>query len=319
MALIRLLPAEPTVPFLALRRWFLVLAMVLMTGSIATFLTQGLNFGVDFRGGILIEIRTYEPADIEQLRGRLSGLGLGEVTLQEFGAPTDVLINVQRQDGDEAAQMAAITAVRGELGELVQEYRRTEFVGPRVGEELRRAGMLATILSLLGIAVYIWFRFEWHFALAALLALVHDVIATVGFFSILQIEFNLATLAAVLTIAGYSINDTVVVFDRVRETVRKYKKKSMPDILNEALNATLSRTILTSFTTLIALTTLYVFGGEVIRGFTAGLIWGVVIGTFSTIGIAVPLLYYLGLRRSALAPVEEEQKGATPAAAGGSG
>lgn len=319
MALIRLLPAEPKVPFLALRRWFLVFAMVLMTGSIATFLTQGLNFGVDFRGGILIEIRTHQPADIEELRGRLGVLGLGSVTLQEFGEPTDVLINIQRQDGDEAAQMEAISAVRGELGELVQEYRRTEFVGPSVGEELRRAGMLATILSLLGIAIYIWFRFEWHFALAALLALVHDVIATIGFFSIMQIEFNLATLAAVLTIAGYSINDTVVVFDRVRETVRKYKKKSMPDILNEALNATLSRTILTSVTTLIALVSLYVFGGEVIRGFTAGLIWGVLIGTFSTVGIAVPLLYYLGLRRSALTHVEEEQKDGAPATAGGGG
>lgn len=319
MALIRLFPSQPRVPFVKWRRWFLALAMVLMTGSIATFLVQGLNFGVDFRGGILIEVRTHEPADLEDLRARLGALDLGPVTLQEFGEPTDVLINLQRQEGDEGAQMAAINEVRAELGDAVQEYRRTEFVGPRVGEELRRAGMLATILSLLGIGVYIWFRFEWHFALAALLALIHDVIATVGFYSILQFEFNLTTLAAVLTIAGYSINDTVVVFDRVREIIRKYKKKSMPEMLNEALNQTLSRTILTSVTTLIALVSLYTFGGEVIRGFTAGLIWGVVIGTFSTVGIAIPLLYYLGLRRASLVGAEAEAKAAPAGQTTGSG
>ncbi|WP_366555827.1 protein translocase subunit SecF [Aquibaculum sediminis] len=308
MPLIRLLPAEPRIPFLAVRYWFLAIAMILMTGSIATFFVQGLNFGVDFRGGILMEVRTDAPADLEDMRSRLGALDIGPVTLQEFGEPTDVLINLQRQDGTEDAQMDAINAVRAELGDEVAEYRRTEFVGPRVGEELRRAGMMATLLSLLGIGLYIWFRFEWHFAMASLLALVHDVIVTIGFFSFTQIEFNLTTLAAVLTIAGYSINDTVVVFDRVRETMRKYKKKSMPEMLNEALNQTLTRTIMTSVTTLIALGTLYFFGGEVIRGFTAGLIWGVIIGTFSTVGIAVPLLYYLGLKRATMQPSEEGGK-----------
>ena len=307
MALIRYIPIEPTIPFLEHRLWTMAVGVLIMTVSLVSFAVQGLNFGVDFRGGMLIEIRTHEPADLEDLRSRLGDLGLGPVTLQEFGQPTDVLINLQRQEGAEGEQMAAVNAVRAELGDQVAEYRRTEFVGPRVGEELRRAGMMATILAMLGIGFYIWFRFEWNFAVAATLALVHDIIATVGFFSLTQIEFNLTTLAAVLTVAGYSINDTVVVFDRVREMMRKYKRKSVPAMLNQALNSTFSRTILTSVTTLIALWSLYLFGGEVIRGFTAGLIWGIVLGTFSTIGMAVPLLYYLGVRR----PGQSEEEAAS--------
>lgn len=314
MALIRYLPAEPRVPFLRARLWTLVIGLIIISVSLGSLAVQGLNFGVDFRGGILMEIRTHEPADVEDLRSRLGDLDVGPVTLQEFGAPTDVLINLQRQEGDESAQMAAINTVRAELADEVQEYRRTEFVGPRVGEELRRAGMMATILSLIGIGFYIWFRFEWNFAVAALLALIHDIIATVGFFSITQIEFNLTTLAAVLTIAGYSINDTVVVFDRVREMLRKYKKKPVPDMLNQALNATLSRTLLTSITTLIALVSLYAFGGEVIRGFTAGLIWGVVLGTFSTVGLAVPFLYYMGVKRPGATRQEGEGQSAPQSA-----
>jgi preprotein translocase subunit SecF len=226
----------------------------------------------------------------------LGGLGLGQVTLQEFGAANDILINVQRQDGDEKEQIKAIEAVKTELGGLVAEYRRTEFVGPKVGGELKQAGLIATVLALLGIGLYIWFRFEWQFSLAAMVALSHDVIVTIGFFALTQIEFNLATLAAVLMIAGYSINDTVVIFDRVRETLRKYKKLPMLELLNLALNATLTRTVLTSVTTLIALVCLFLFGGQVIRGFSAGLIWGIVIGTYSSIGLAVPLLSYMNLR-----------------------
>lgn len=309
MALIRYIPVEPRIPFLASRVWTLALGALLVAVSLVSVALQGLNLGVDFRGGILIEIRTHEPADLEDLRSRLGGLGLGPVTLQQFGQANDVLINLQRQPGAESEQMAAVNAVRAELGDEVAEYRRTEFVGPRVGEELRRAGLMATVLSLLGIGLYIAFRFEWNFAIAATLALVHDIIATVGFFSLTQIEFNLTTLAAVLTIAGYSINDTVVVFDRVREMMRKYKRKSVPDMLNQALNATLSRTILTSATTLVALVALYLFGGEVIRGFTAGMIWGIVLGTFSTIGMAVPLLYYLGVKRPGVSSEEEAVEG----------
>ena len=310
MALIRFMPVEPKVDFLARRKIFTVLSACMLIGSLVLFVVQGLNFGVDFRGGIMIDIKTDGPADLAELRGRLGGLGLGEVSLQEFGAEDDVLINVQRQDGDEQAQSQAIKVIKEALGDTVVEYRRTEFVGPKVGAELKKDGILATILALGGIGLYIWFRFEWHFGLAALIALIHDVIATVGFYSLTQIEFNLATLAAVLTIAGYSINDTVVVFDRVRETLRKYKKLPMSALLNKAINSTLSRTVLTSVTTLLALLALYVFGGEVIRGFTAGLIWGVLIGTYSSIALAVPMLVYMKLRPAAL-EVEEKADGAS--------
>ncbi len=296
MALIRKLPLNPKIDFLGRRKIFLIFSACLMAASFAALAIQGLNLGVDFRGGILIEIQTTEPADLADLRRRLGGLGLGQVTLQEFGAPNDVLINVERQEGDEKAQVTAIDAVKAELSGQVAEYRRVEFVGPKVGGELKQAGMLATALALLGIGVYIWFRFEWQFAAAALAALIHDIISTIGFFALIQIEFNLATLAAVLTIAGYSINDTVVIFDRVRETLRKYKKLFMLDLLNLALNGTLSRTLLTSVTTLIALLCLFIFGGQVIRGFSAGLIWGILIGTYSSIGLAVPLLSFMNLR-----------------------
>lgn len=315
MALIRRVPLTPKVNFLALRTAFLAIAVLIVLTSIASFAIRGLNLGIDFRGGILMEIKTNGPADLGDLRSRLGGLGLGEVTLQEFGAPDDVLINVQRQEGDEAAQAAAINEIKDELGGLVAEYRRTEFVGPKVGDELKLSGALATGLALLGIALYVWFRFEWQFAFAGLTALLHDVIATIGFFALTQIEFNLATLAAVLTVAGYSINDTVVIFDRVREMLRKYKKLHIFEVLNLSLNSTLSRTVLTSVTTLLALVSLAVFGGEVIRGFSLGLIWGVIVGTFSTVGLAVPLLSFMNLRVSAVGADEESKSGGTKAAA----
>ncbi len=309
MAIIRSLPLEYGLQFIKRRSLFLVISACLMLGSVGLFFTQGLNFGVDFRGGILMEIRTEGPADLSALRARVSDLGLGEVTLQEFGEPTDVLINIERQAGEEAEQIKAIQMVREALGEGI-EMRRQEFVGPKVGGELKQAGLLATVLALLGIAFYIWFRFEWHFSVAALVALIHDVIATVGFYAITQIEFNLATLAAVLTIAGYSINDTVVIFDRVRETLRKFKKVPLNEVLDRSINLTLSRTVLTSFTTLLALGALFFFGGEVIRGFTAGLIWGVVIGTYSSVALAVPLLSFMKLRRG-----NEEDEAASKGAA----
>ena len=308
MALIRKVPLAAKFDFMGRRRPFLIFSGCLMLASFLIFAVQGLNLGVDFRGGILIEIQTKEPADLSDLRRRLGGLGLGEVTLQEFGAETDVLINVRRQEGDEKAQIKAIEAIKTELGGLVEEYRRVEFVGPKVGDELKQAGALATILALAGIGIYIWFRFEWQFAAAALVALIHDVVSTIGFFALTQIEFNLATLAAVLTIAGYSINDTVVIFDRVRETLRKYKKLAIFDLLNLAINATLTRTVLTSVTTLLALGALFLFGGQVIRGFTAGLIWGVVIGTYSSIGLAVPLLSFVNLRGTQSGAEEEKTK-----------
>jgi len=229
------------------------------------------------------------------LRSTLGDLGLGEVTLQEFGQPSDVLIRIERQEGGDEAQDEAIKRVRTTLGDGI-DYRRIEFVGPTVSGELSEAGAIAIVLAVFLMLLYIWFRFEWHFGLGAVIALVHDVLLSIGFFGVTQLEFNLSTIAALLTIVGYSINDTVVIFDRVRENLRKFKKLPLPELLNKSLNQTLTRTLLTSITTLLALFALFFFGGEVIRGFTAGLIWGVAIGTYSSIGLAVPLMLYMNLR-----------------------
>lgn len=309
MALIRKFPLDPGLNFIGRRNLFLAIAALITVGSIVATIVMGLNFGVDFRGGLLIEARMAQPTDLGELRDRLGGLGLGEVTLQQFGDPTDVLINVSNpEEESEAGQQAAVSAVTAALGAGV-EIRRQEYVGPKVGDELRVDGILATVLAMLGIAIYVWLRFEWQFGVAALISLVHDVLATIGFFAVTQLEFNLTSLAAVLTIAGYSINDTVVIFDRVREMLRRYKKLELNELLNRAVNSTLSRTLLTSVSTLLALVALFVFGGEVIRGFTAGLIWGIALGTFSSFGLAVPLLSYMKLRRSD--GTEKAEAGAT--------
>ena len=293
---LRLVPANTSIPFIAWRKLFFAISAVMVVASIGLFAVKGLNYGIDFRGGILLDVRTSGPADLSSMRRDLSGLGLGEVALQEFGSPDTVLIRLQEQDGGEAAQQAAVTKVKEVLGPNV-EYRRTEFVGPKVSAELFRDGIYAVAAAILAILVYIWFRFEWQFGLAAVVALLHDVLSTIGLFALLGLEFNLSTVAAVLTIAGYSINDTVVVFDRVRENLRRYKSRELPAILNLSINATLSRTVMTSVTTLLALLALYFLGGEVIRGFSLAMIWGVLVGTYSSIGLAVPLLLYFNVRR----------------------
>ena len=315
MALIKRITVVPNLVVMARRKQFLAFSAALVFASVALFLIQGLNFGIDFRGGILIEVKTDGPANLGEMRSLLGGLGLGEVTLQEFGEPDDVLINLQRQDGEEAEQIKAIAVVKDALGDRVVEYRRTEFVGPKVGGELKRNGAIATGLALLVIGLYIWFRFEWQFSVAALIALLHDVLATIGFYALTQIEFNLATLAAVLMIAGYSINDTVVIFDRVRENLRKFKKMALFELLDRSINQTLTRTVLTSVTTLLALLALFLFGGPVIRGFTTGLIWGVCIGTYSSIALAVPLLARFNVRGQT-AGGEESASKEEPAKAG---
>jgi len=297
MARLQLVPPGTKIPFISWRKLFFVFSIALTLAAAALYLARDLNFGIDFEGGILMEIRTDGPADITVLRDTLGALGLGEVNLQTFGEASDILIRVQRQEGDEAAQQAAIDAVRDALGDSVT-YRRTEFVGPKVGEELKQAGILAVLLSMAGILIYIWFRFEWQFGVAAVVALSHDVISTIGIFALLQLEFNLATVAAILTIAGYSINDTVVVFDRIRENLRKFKKMALADVLNRSINETLSRTVLTSVTTLLALGSLFVLGGPVIRDFSFAMIWGVLIGTYSSICVAAPVLLYMKLKRT---------------------
>jgi preprotein translocase subunit SecF len=293
---LNLIPIKPSLDFVGKRTIFFAFSILLIVASIAVFIARDLNYGIDFQGGILIEIRVDKAGKLGAMRQQLSNLGLGEVALQEFGAPTDILIRIQKQDGGEKAQQAAIDKVKNALGPGV-EYRRTEFVGPKVSAELFRDGVLAVVLAIVGILIYIWFRFEWQFGVGAIIALLHDVLTTIGIFALTGIEFNLSTVAAILTIAGYSINDTVVVYDRVRENLRKYKTLSLFELLNNSINETLSRTVMTSVTTLLALLSLYILGGEVIRGFSFAMIWGVIIGTYSSVCLAVPILLYLDVNR----------------------
>ncbi len=288
---LKMVPDDVAIPFMPFRKIFLTFSGLAVVAALLLIFGKGLNFGIDFKGGILIEVRMSQPADLGQMRSQLGGLGLGEVSLQEFGQPTDVLIRIQRQDGGEAAQQAAVSAVKEALGAGV-DYRRTEFVGPKVSAELLADGILAVSLAIAAMLVYIWLRFEWQFGLGAVIALTHDVLLTLGVFALMGFEFNLSTVAAVLTIAGYSINDTVVVYDRVREKLRKYKTMPIPDLLDFAINKTLSRTLMTSVTTLIALGSLFFLGGEVIRDFSFAMIFGVIIGTYSSICLAVPVLLY---------------------------
>ena len=269
----------------------------LIIGSLTSIAVKGFNFGIDFAGGILIEAQTTDgPADLHAMRSSLGELGLGEVSLQQFGdTGRDVMIRVQRQDGGEKAQMDALTKVKETLGQGYS-YRRVEIVGPKVGGELVRDGVLAVALSLLAIAIYVWFRFEWQFGVGALISTFHDVITTFGLFSITGLEFNLTTVAAILTIAGYSVNDTVVEYDRVRENLRKYKSMSLYDLLNLAVNETLARTILTVSTVFVTVLALLFFGGEVLRGFSIAMLWGLIIGTYSSVYVAMPMLVYFNLR-----------------------
>lgn len=298
MRLLRLVPDDTHIHFMWLRRYTMPLSAALSVLSIVLFLFVGLNFGIDFRGGSLIEVQTKDgPADIAQMRTTLSGLGLGDVQIQEFGAPNDVLIRVVEQEGGELAQQAVITKVREALGDAV-EYRRVEIVGPTVSAELARSGTIAVVVAIIAILIYIWFRFEWQYAVGAVIATIHDVVLTIGLFAVLQLDFNLSSIAAILTIVGYSLNDTVVVYDRIRENTRRFKKMAVPDLLDLSINQTLARTIMTSLTTLLALVALYVFGGEVIRSFVFAMIWGVLVGTYSSIYVAAPILQYLGLRSS---------------------
>ena len=308
----RLLPETPAFKFLNKMNIAGGLSILLVLASLGLFFGKGLNLGIDFRGGILIEAQSSEPVYLGEVRKALGGLGLGDMSIQSFGTNKDILVRVQRQEGDEKAQIAAIKAITSELGSTF-EIRRTEFVGPTIGAELAEKGVLAVICALLAIMVYIWFRFEWQFSVAALLALSHDVITTIGLFAITNFEFNLSTVAAILTIAGYSINDTVVVFDRVRENMRRYKSWSQPDILNQSLNETLSRTVMTSVTTALALLAIVVFGGAILRDFALAMLWGVAIGTYSSIFIAVGVVSRFDLSQKDddnAAPVPEyERKG----------
>jgi preprotein translocase SecF subunit len=306
----------PTIDFMRWHKFGMAFSCILGALSIGLFLVFGLNFGIDFKGGVLIEARvTTGAADLAAMRAKLDSLHLGEASLQNFGDQSEVLIRLPQQPGGDAGQEKAIAAVKQALGSGV-DYRRQEVVGPTVGAELVHAGVLATVLALVAILIYIWFRFEWQFGVGATIATIHDVVTTIGLFAIFRLDFDLTTLAAILTIAGYSINDTVVIYDRVRETMRKHRTMPFRDLINLALNETLSRTILTVSTVALAVLALLIFGGEVLRGFSIAMLWGIVIGTYSSLFIAAPLLYYIQPNRRAIAresgtPASERAEGRT--------
>lgn len=299
---LQIFPQESKYPFMRFRQIAVIGSGVACVGALLAFFILGLNFGIDFRGGTLIEARTQGPADITQIRNIISDLDVGDVQVQSFGAPEDVLIRVEQAAGEtaEAAEdQQVLRVVQDALSAEIEgiDYRRVEVVGPKVSGELVRAGTFAVIFAVVLMLIYIWLRFEWQFSVGAVLALVHDVVLTIGLFSLLRLEFNLSIIAALLTIVGYSMNDTVVVYDRVREKLRKYKKMPLEELVDFALNKTLSRTLMTSVTTLLALLALFLFGGQVIQGFTFAMIWGVLIGTYSSIFIAAPWLLVTGVKR----------------------
>ncbi|MBX9828396.1 MAG: protein translocase subunit SecF [Xanthobacteraceae bacterium] len=296
MRLLRIVPDDTKFDFMRFRRISFPLSAVLSILAIFLYFNHGLNFGIDFVGGTLMEVQSKAgPADLAKMRSTLSGLGVGEVQLQQFGAPTDVLIRLAQQPGGEDAQQAAVEKVKGALGDSV-EYRRLEVVGPRVSTEFLTSGTLGLMAAVVAILVYLWFRFEWQFALGAMIANIHDIVLTIGFMSITQIDFDLTSIAALLTILGYSLNDTIVIYDRIREMLRRYKRLSMADLLNISVNATLSRSIITHVTVTLALLALFVFGGHAIHSFTATMMFGVVlVGTYTSIFIAAPILIYLGV------------------------
>ena len=335
---LKLVPDETDIRFTKGRFVALAFSAMLMIGSVAALFTLGLNFGVDFRGGVTIEVADDEPIDIGAVRAAVRALDLGDVQVQEIqdfaGAPPAIVVTVEQQDapvGDEApvgddasaeaaaapqttpdgaegddgavlenAQQQASVLVQDTLRDLLGdgiEFRKVDVVGPTVSGELIQKGAMAVVFAICAMLLYIWFRFEWQFSLGAIAALIHDVVITMGMFAVTRLEFNLAIIAAILTIVGYSMNDTVVVYDRVRENLRKYKKKALPDLVDLSINDTLSRTVMTSVTTLLALGALYILGGEVLRGFTFAMIWGIVIGTYSSIFVAAPFLMATGVKR----------------------
>ena len=282
--------------FFSVRKIALILSLFLIFFSFFTLTKKNLNLGIDFIGGIMIDAKFETSPDLNLLRNDIDSLSLGNFEIQEFGTSDNILIKLEKQEGSEDAQQVAIEKIKNILPSNV-DYRRIEYVGPKVGKELQLMGLKAIIFSLVAMFAYIWLRFDgWQFGLGAIIAVIHDVFTTVGFFALTQIEFNLASIAAILTIAGYSINDTVVVFDRIRENINKLDNFEFSKLLNKSVNETLARTLMTSITTLIALLSLAILGGDVIRGFIVAMLWGVIIGTYSSIFIASPLITLLGYK-----------------------
>ena len=302
---LRLVPQDTNWDFFDRYKLWLGISAFMMVVAFASFVLQGLNYGIDFRGGTTIRTDSSMPIVIADYRDSIEPLGLGDITITEvfdpsFGADKNVaMIRIQAQDGEEAVTSEVIEAVLLALQEKAPDitFSSVESVGPKVSGELIQTAMIAVVLAIGAVLIYIWLRFEWQFAVGAVVALVHDVLLTIGVFSELQIRFDLAIIAALLTIVGYSLNDTVVVFDRVRENLRKYKQKPLKEVMNISINETLSRTMMTSVTTLLALLALFFLGGDVIRGFVFAMIWGVIVGTYSSIFVASTILLWLGVKR----------------------
>lgn len=296
MKLLRLAPESTKFPFMRFRRVSYPFSALLSLLSVALFLTLGMNFGIDFSGGTLLELRAKAgPADIAKLRSIAEHMKVGEIEVQGFGTETDVTLRFGLQPGGDAAQGAAVAQVKAAIGDDY-EVRRTETVGPRVSAELVQSGTLGIVISIIAVLCYLWFRFEWQFAVGAIIATMHDLLLTVGFFSLTRLEFNTTSIAAILTIVGYSLNETVVVLDRIREMMRKYRKMPTDQLIDVSINAVLPRTIMTATTVFLALTSLVVFGGHVIRSFSLAMIWGIFVATYSSVFICSPMLIYLGLR-----------------------
>ncbi|ADH89177.1 protein-export membrane protein SecF [Ancylobacter novellus DSM 506] len=306
MRLLRIVPDDTNFDFMRFRRISFPISAVLSIVALVAFLTLGLNFGIDFKGGTLLEVRyPNNTLNIGDVRSKLEALELGEVQIQEIGGDGEVLIRVAQQPGGEQAQQAVVGKVRTALGEGV-EYRRVEVVGPRVSQELLSYGIVGLMLAVFCILIYLWFRFEWQFALGASIANFHDIVLTIGFMSIFQIDFDLTSVAALLTILGYSLNDTIVIYDRIREMLRRYKKMPTDELLNHSINSTLSRSVITHVTVTLALLALVLFGGRAIHSFSVTMMFGVVlVGTYTSIFIASPLLIYLGVTTRTMAEKAE--------------
>lgn len=298
MKIFKWVTKDTTIDFMGPRKWTYALSIIMVVLSVASMAIKGFNYGIDFSGGILMELKSENKINVEELRKQLSTVDLDEINLQSIGETGDeVVLRAQAKSLDEKQQMAVVNQIKATLGGDY-EYRRVELVGPQVGDELKKAGVIASVIAVLAISAYIWFRFEWQFALGAMIGLVHDLIVTVGLLSFFGFDFSLTTVAAILTLAGYSVNDTVVTYDRIRENLRKFKKMPQFDLLNKSINDIFSRTILTGFTTLLAAAALFIWGGDTLRSFSFTILWGVIVGTYSSIYISSAFLNLFNLRAS---------------------
>lgn len=315
MKLLRIVPDNTKFGFMRFRRFSFPFSAIASIVSVVAFLWLGLNVGIDFKGGTVVELQARgDRANVALLREEANRLGFGDVEVQEFGGPREVLLRVGLQDGGDRAQAEVVVKLR-QAFEKDYDFRKVEVVGPRVSQELVQNGTIGVLLAILTILIYLWFRYEWQFAVGAVIATMHDLVLTIGFFAVTQIQFDQTSIAAILTIIGYSLNDTVVVYDRVRELLRKYKKIRLFELLDLSMNSTLPRTVITSVTTILALIALSIFGGDAIWGFCIALLFGVLIGTYSSIFVAAPILIYLGVRVGEGVGSEKPADKTTPAPA----